>query len=292
MADKRPWAKIDTGYMLNPKWFQVERELRDSMANPMANDMANRMASAIRVARESHLASILYCAQNSTDGFFPVRAIKAISAVHGDDDEAAISALFTVGLWVNHPGGMAEVRDFLEHQTPAALSTKRSKAGKKGAEARWQNDGKSHDVANGKTMARANAEEKRREESNSLSEVADATPRPDMIEILDYLDEAIRGLDAKVPGRTKANLTAARLLIDKDGHTVEQIKRAIDYATTSYWSGNVLSMHKLRQKYDQLRLNAQRDAQRASKPAYQQAPGRVLIPEVGTPEWEERYGSH
>ena len=25
MADKRPYAKIDTGYMMNPKWFRVRR---------------------------------------------------------------------------------------------------------------------------------------------------------------------------------------------------------------------------------------------------------------------------
>ncbi len=183
MSDTRPWAKIDTGYMFNPKWFQIERELRTKMANSMASAMASAngktdklpevchsvchevaISNALRCAREAHLASILYSAQNQTDGVFPVRAIKSLAGVQTEPEELAITALFSVGMWRNLPGGMAEVRDYLEHQTPASLTKTRSEAGRKGAKARWQNNGKSHQVANGKTMAKANAEEKRREE--------------------------------------------------------------------------------------------------------------------------------
>lgn len=110
------------------------------------------------------MASILYCAQNVTDGLFPVRAIKAICAVQDETEEAAITALFESGMWINHPGGMAEVRDFLEHQTPSSslkeLTEKRREAGKKGAAARWQNDGKCHS----KDVANATVDKKRREE--------------------------------------------------------------------------------------------------------------------------------
>lgn len=176
MADNRPWAKIDTGYILNPKWFQVERVITENptVANGKSDSKTDgtchtrAIAGAVRCAREAHLASILYCAQNKTDGIFPVRAIKALIGVLTDEEEAAITALFEVGLWVNHPGGMAEVRDYLEHQTPAALSETRSAAGRKGAASRWgansKTDGTCHEVANGKSIATANAEEKRREE--------------------------------------------------------------------------------------------------------------------------------
>ena len=140
MSDTRPWAKIDTGYMFNPKWFQVERELRENMANSMASAMASAngktdklpevchsvchevaISNALRCAREAHLASILYSAQNQTDGTFPVRAIKSLAGVQTEPEELAITALFSVGMWRNLPGGMAEVRDYLEHQTPAVL---------------------------------------------------------------------------------------------------------------------------------------------------------------------------
>ena len=171
MSDNRHWAKIDTSYIMNPKWFRVERFIGDhiELANGKTDGTCHQLAiaNALRTARESHLASILYCSQNQTDGVFPVRAIKAVASVVTSDEETALTALFEVGLWINLPGGMAEVHDYLEHQTPASLTKKRSDAGKKGAAARWQNDDKSAQSANGKTMASANAEEKRREEKRS-----------------------------------------------------------------------------------------------------------------------------
>uniref|UniRef100_UPI003561EE3F hypothetical protein n=1 Tax=Actinotalea sp. TaxID=1872145 RepID=UPI003561EE3F len=57
----------------------------------------------------------------------------------------------------------------------------------------------------------------------------------------------------------RKNLDAARLLLDRDGRTVKQVEAAIDYATTDeFWRANILSMVKLREKYDQLRLHASR----------------------------------
>ena len=272
MADSRPWAKIDTGYMFNPKWFQIERELRTKMANSMASAIAVAngkteelpsvchskchcgchevaISNALRCAREAHLASILYSAQNQTDGTFPVRAIKTIAGVQTEAEEAAITALFTVGMWRNLAGGMAEVHDYLEHQTPASLTKTRSEAGKKGAKARWQDDGKSHEVANGKTMATANAEEKRREEK----EVA----RADVLEILDYLDSKLLTLEVKLPNRNKTNLQEARRLLDVDHKTVTQVKACIDYAMDDpFWSTTCLSIKSLRKSYDRISLQA------------------------------------
>lgn len=92
-----------------------------------------------------------------------------------------------------------------------------------------------------------------------MSEVATATPRPDVEALLDHLDQRLRENGAKVPNRTKRNRDAARLLIDSDGCTPEQVRRAIDWATSDeFWRSNILSMSKLREKYDQLRLAAQR----------------------------------
>ena len=180
MSDKRPWAKIDTGYMMNPKWFQVERYIRDhadskidgtchGTCHTACHEVA--IANALRTAREAHLASILYSKQNETDGTFPVRAIKAMTGIITDMEELALTALFEVGLWINRPGGMAEVRDYLQHQPHSSLTAKRREAGKAGAAARWgttsansKRDGKSHESANSKTMAKANAEERRGEE--------------------------------------------------------------------------------------------------------------------------------
>lgn len=113
---------------------------------------------------QAHLTSILYSAQNQTDGIFPVDAIKMICMVNSEEDEAAITALFEVGLWINHPDGMAEVRDYLEHQTSAEQINARSEAGKAGAAARWGKNANRNAERNADGNAKRNAEEKRREE--------------------------------------------------------------------------------------------------------------------------------
>ena len=48
-------------------------------------------------------------------------------------------------------------------------------------------------------------------------------------------------------------------MLDRDGRTEQQIHAAIDWCQADeFWRSNVLSMPKLREKYDQLRLQAQR----------------------------------
>jgi len=98
-------------------------------------------------------------------------------------------------------------------------------------------------------------------EQTSSSEAADAPLRPDVEDLLDYLDQQITATDpeAKLPTRNKKNRDAARLLLDLDNRTPEQVKAAIDFAThDEFWRTNVRSMSKLRDKYDQLRLQAQK----------------------------------
>lgn len=85
-----------------------------------------------------------------------------------------------------------------------------------------------------------------------------AQTREDVSEVLDYLDAALARNEVKLPKRNKSNVNAARLLLDRDGRSVDQVKRAIDFATTDeFWRANILSMSKLRDKYDTLRLRAQ-----------------------------------
>ena len=170
MADKRPYAKIDTGYMMNPKWFRIERELRDDDRIDERDDYR----SLVRVAREAHIASILYCAQNVTDGLFPVDVIKAITIVR-PDEEPAITALFTVGMWINETGGLARVHDYLEHQTSSEKVKQLSDAGKKAVSVRDAN--RSADRSSNRSSDRS-SEEKRREEKRNIERATSAT-RPD-----------------------------------------------------------------------------------------------------------------
>jgi hypothetical protein len=95
--------------------------------------------------------------------------------------------------------------------------------------------------------------------NTSMSDSADAETRPDVEEILDHLEARLRGNGSKVYPRGKKSRDAIRLLIDNDHRTVEQIHTAIDWSQDDeFWRGVILSAGKLRDKYDQLRLAAQR----------------------------------
>lgn len=95
---------------------------------------------------------------------------------------------------------------------------------------------------------------------NIMSGVADATPRRDDVErLLDLLDAEIQRNGSKKPSRTKRSRDAMRLMIDRDGHTPDQIERAIRWCQAdTFWRCNILSAAKLRENYDKLRLSAQR----------------------------------
>lgn len=91
--------------------------------------------------------------------------------------------------------------------------------------------------------------------------------RLDVERLCARLADRIAANGSKRPRVTRKWRTSARLLLDIDGRTVEQVERAIDWCQADdFWRGNVLSMPKLREKYDQLRLAAQRTGARASPP--------------------------
>lgn len=93
-----------------------------------------------------------------------------------------------------------------------------------------------------------------------------APARLDVEQICRHLADRIEGNGSKRPGITENWRKAARLLLDKDARTVEQVIKAIDWCQTDdFWRSNILSMQKLREKYEQLRLAAQR-GQNASSP--------------------------
>lgn len=87
---------------------------------------------------------------------------------------------------------------------------------------------------------------------------AEEPRRDDVEQVCTHLADRIEANGSKRPTITKTWRTEARLLLDKDGRTVEQITRCIDWCQENFfWRKNILSMPKLREKYDQLRLNAQ-----------------------------------
>jgi hypothetical protein len=85
------------------------------------------------------------------------------------------------------------------------------------------------------------------------------TMRNDVDRLCNHLADAVAGNGSRRPAVTQRWREAARLMIDKDGRTEEQITRAIDWCQADeFWRANILSMPKLRQQYDRLRLAAMR----------------------------------
>ena len=254
--DRRPYAQIDVGWYMNPKWFQVERFLRDAMPNAMQDALLH----ALQDAKQLHLTSILYSAQARSDGTFPVDAVKSFARC---THEEAVTALFDAGMWINHPGGMAEIRHFLKHQPSARDLETASERGRKAAKKRWKNaDGNASGNADriADRNAPGNAEKRREEKSNKAENIADAFSRDDVSEVFNYFNNSLKRLDAKQVSKTQTSADAIRRLIDLDGRTVEQIKTAIDFAHGhDFWQSNILSPKTLRDKYDTLRLQAKRE---------------------------------
>ena len=84
-------------------------------------------------------------------------------------------------------------------------------------------------------------------------------PRPDVDAVCDAMAASVQRRTGRAPRVTAAWRTQARLMIDRDGRTVEEITRIIDWVEgDDFWRANVLSLPKLRQKFDTLRLQAQR----------------------------------
>lgn len=83
--------------------------------------------------------------------------------------------------------------------------------------------------------------------------------RPEVEHLCKLLADAIEANGSKRPTVTQGWRDAARLLLDKDGRTAEQVARAIAWSQgDEFWRSNILSMPTLRRQYDRLRLAAQR----------------------------------
>lgn len=118
---------------------------------------------------------------------------------------------------------------------------------------------------------------------------ADEEPaREDVARLCVLLADLIEQNGSKRPTITKAWLDAARLLIDRDGKTEQQVERVVRWCQADdFWRGNILSMPKLRAKYDQLRLKAmQQGATFAPAPERPKGPPAELL---GDPAALERY---
>lgn len=251
MADKRAFAKFDVGYLDNPKMADV----LDSSLHAIC----------------MHFASVLHCSQHLTDGLVAPKAMQRKVGASDADTKILIDA----GLWhgpehqceacweacPDIPENRVYVHDFLEHNRDAAEAKRVSKKRSDAAKARWNGDANS----NANRMQSAlqnepvcNAEREREKEREKEAKASSSEPsRPDVEQVISSFSQLLEANDVKHnPGKSWHD--AARLLIDKDGYTVEQIIFVARFATADpFWRSNILSLPKLRDKFEQLKIKAQ-----------------------------------
>lgn len=104
-----------------------------------------------------------------------------------------------------------------------------------------------------------------------------ADDRPDVELILDTIDAHCDHHDFKKPARTKRNHDAARLLLDNDGRTVDEVVDVLRFVTMNdFWPDKIRSATKLRERFDQLKFQAQRKTDQPAPAAFMTADQRRL----------------
>lgn len=105
-----------------------------------------------------------------------------------------------------------------------------------------------------------------KEISSSAKPPTSTEARPDVEALCTRLRDRIVENGNKAPTITSKWQTEARLLLDKDGRDLDKSLRLIDWCQQdSFWHRNILSMPKFREKYDQLRMNANAAYQSAAQ---------------------------
>ena len=101
-------------------------------------------------------------------------------------------------------------------------------------------------------------------DDDSVLEAVIVTPEPinvrrDVESVCYHMANSVCERTGRRPRITKKWLDSARLMIDRDGRTPDQVHAAIDWVHNSeFWRANILSIPKLREKWDTLKLQAER----------------------------------
>jgi len=242
------WFKVDDKLWGHPKW----------LATPPR-------------ARALWITAGSWCAAQEQDGKVPVHVLPMLGASKAD-----ALALVASGLWEDGENGWV-FHGWAEFQpTRAQQDEKREAARERMRKARERRANESENEHDGSEGVRANSERTSRgvrstptrpdPTPKSEPDGSDVSPaRADVEALCLHLADRIEANGSTRPTITKGWRDAARRMLDIDGRTPEQVVRAIDWCQDDdFWRGNVLSMPKLREKYDQMRLQAARTEPRST----------------------------
>lgn len=272
------WFKIDDGFHCHPKVLA---------AGTAAVGLYVRCGS--------------WAAQQASDGIVP----KQVARMYGT--ARMIRALIDVGLWHENGHGCEScpqldansyaIHQFLE-RNPSRVAIELERQAKTERQQRWRdakrksqaNDGGDFEV-DGDVDASTEPPHGEHDDADPTPTRPDPSPtttssaeeagaeddsppvRADVEGVCQHLADRVQANGSLRPSITQKWLTEARLLIDKDRRTPEQIHRAIDWCQDdSFWRANIRSMPTLRKQYDAIRLKAveqQEKARRQTKPQSQ-----------------------
>lgn len=258
------WFKVDDSFEGHPKVKAIPRARR-------------------RGAVGLWLLAGTWCARQLTDGHLARHMVDELTGSKSD-----VAQLVEVGLWhgKGHDCGRCPEpeTDFVFHDwsdwqpTRSKVEADREAARERMAKARERgrnNPDTSMEVQDSSEDVRANTDRTSdavrstpsrpdptivRTSGSNASPTTDPEPvRGDVDRICAHLADHIEANTGTRPSIGAKWRDAARLLIDRDQRTEAQVIAAIDWCQSDeFWRGNILSLPKLREKYDQLRLHAQR----------------------------------
>lgn len=255
-------------------WFKVDDKLHDHRKARRAG----KSAMGVWVLAGS------WSMDNETDGFIPSDVLSRWGTL------ADAKRLIEAGLWREgtHKGEQGwRFHDWSRFQPSAAVTAakraKEAEAGLRGNHKRWhvereitdpdceycyrvpdqEPDGVPDDNPIGGGESGANRPVPEPDPTTTSNEVVGASePRADVLRVCEYLADAIVENGSKRPAITKGWHDEARRMLDLDGRTEEEVVKAIDWCQRGesdrarFWRPNVMSMTKLRAKFDQMRLQA------------------------------------
>ena len=236
-----------------------------------------------------------WCMDNDYDGFVPADIIKVWGCTKVDAER-----LVTAGLWkvATHKGEEGwRFHDWSRFQPSAAVTAakkaKEAEAGLRGNHKRWHvdrgltdpdceychrvPDGEPDSDPIGSASGLGESPPNRpvpvphplphvSPDGDTTSKALELAARADVERLCEHLADRIAEDGSKRPVIGKTWLDAARLLIDRDGRDEAEIHAAIDWTQNHrFWRSNILSMPKLREKYDQLRKQAMSEREQPAR---------------------------
>ena len=257
-----PWMKIDDSFESHPKVKSIPKGKRTKAIGLWT------------------LAGS-WCARHLTDGFLPSYMVGELGGTKAESSLLVSASLwhevddgFTFHDWTDHQPSRAKVEEEREAAKERMRAARERKKGASSGSVR-ANDSVSPPNGSGevrptpRSVTPTRPDPTRPDPLEKQVDSDEPTPpsrslalvenRPDVDRICEHLADRIEANGSKRPAIGKGWLDAARLMLDRDGRTENEIHGAIDWCQADeFWRANVLSLPTLRTKYDQLRLSAQR----------------------------------